>query len=91
MKQKNIIILIIVLLVALIFVSYINSNQVIDNSWESDDIQLLRHEIDGTYGCFGCSGPGKDPAMCIDPIMEMKPVEETSERYCNSDFEVIEK
>lgn len=59
-------------------------------SWKTDDIVLMQHETEGTYGCFGCSTPGEGPAMCIDPILEMKMVEETEQRYCNSDFEVVE-
>jgi hypothetical protein len=50
----------------------------------------MQHESEGYYGCFGCSTPGKGPAMCIDPILEMKKVEETEGRHCNSDFEVVE-
>ena len=57
--------------------------------WELDGIQLMRDETEGFYGCFGCSPAGSNPALCIDPIMEMKPVEETAEKYCNSEFEVI--
>jgi hypothetical protein len=61
----------------------------IDDAWKVDSIMLMRHEIDGRFGCFGCSAAGKTPALCIDPIMEMKPFIETSQRYCNSDFEII--
>lgn len=59
--------------------------------WELDGIQLMKHETEWYYGCFGCSVPsGNSPAMCVDPIMEMKAAEETGDRYCNSDFEVVE-
>jgi uncharacterized protein YggE len=61
-----------------------------EDSWRSDGIQLMQHESEGYYGCFGCSTPEEGPAMCIDPIHEMKKVGETEERYCNSNFEVIE-
>jgi hypothetical protein len=61
-----------------------------EDSWRSDGIQLMQHESEGYYGCFGCSTPGEGPAMCIDPILEMKKVEETEGRHCNSDFEVVE-
>ena len=62
----------------------------ISDSWKLDNIQLMQYETDVSFGCFGCSEPGEEPAICIDPIMEMKPVEETNERYCNSNFEVVE-
>lgn len=62
----------------------------INNSWRLDGIQLMQHESEGIYGCFGCSTPGKGPALCVDPIPEMKLREETYDRYCNEDFEVIE-
>lgn len=60
-------------------------------SWKLDGITLMQHSAEGYFGCFGC-GSAKDgqPAICIDPIMEMKLVEETAQRYCNEDFEVVE-
>ncbi len=65
--------------------------EVIDDAWRLDGIQLMQHETDGFYACFGCNVPkGNGPAMCIDPAPVMKPVEETAERYCDVDFEVIE-
>lgn len=57
--------------------------------WMYDGIHLLRHEVDGSYGCFGCSGAESDMPMCIDPIPEMKPVDETREMFCNSNFEIV--
>lgn len=62
----------------------------ISDAWMLDDIQLMRHETDGFFGCFGCSVTGEAQALCVDPSFEMKVVVETSERYCNSDFEVVE-
>jgi hypothetical protein len=59
--------------------------------WSSDDISLMRHETEGTYGCFGCSSAGSNPALCVDPIIEMKFVEESAERYCDAEFNVVEK
>jgi hypothetical protein len=58
--------------------------------WKLDGIDLMQHEIEGYFGCFGCSEPREGPALCIDPILEMKLVEETPERYCNSDFGIVE-
>jgi hypothetical protein len=64
----------------------------IDDSWRLDGIVLMQHETEEFYACFGCSSePVDGVAMCIDPISEMKLVEETAERYCNSEFEVVEK
>jgi hypothetical protein len=60
-----------------------------DDYWRQDGIQLLQHETEGFYGCFGCGTPDEGPAICIDPAPVMKQVEETSERYCNTDFEVV--
>jgi len=62
-----------------------------ENSWESDGIVLMQHESEGTYGCFGCSEGGDLPALCVDPIPEMKQVKETPERYCSGNFELIEQ
>ena len=90
MEKKETIILIIILLVALTIISINYNTKTNTYSWNGDSIQLMQHETEGTYGCFGCSQPGEGPAMCIDPIFEMKLVEETFERYCNLDFEVIE-
>ena len=91
MKKSYIILGIIILIAIILIFNYINNplqEETKDYSWQSDSIQLLRHEITGVYGCFGCSEPGESQALCIDPIIEMKPSEETAERYCNSDFEV---
>lgn len=62
----------------------------IDDSWKSDGIILMQHETEHSYGCFGCSTATDGPVMCVDPIMQMKPAEETPERHCNSNFEVVE-
>lgn len=62
----------------------------IEDSWRLDRIILMQHESEGSYGCFGCSTPQEGPAMCVDPIQAMKQVEETPQRYCNSDVEVVE-
>lgn len=65
--------------------------QISNNDWKDDGIGLRQHETEGFYGCFGCSTAKDGPALCIDPIFEMKSVEETEERHCSSDFKVIEK
>lgn len=58
--------------------------EVIKETWENDGIILMQSEQDGSYGCFGC-----DDEICVDPAPEMKPVNETEDRYCNYDFEVV--
>ena len=59
--------------------------------WELDGMELMQHETEGYYACFGCGVADEDgTALCIDPILEMKLVEETPERYCNDNFEVVE-
>jgi inhibitor of cysteine peptidase len=63
----------------------------ISQDWRNDGIELRQHETEGYYGCFGCSAATDGPALCIDPAIEMKPVEETEERHCSSDFEVVEQ
>jgi len=63
----------------------------IDDYWRLDGIELRQHETEKFYGCFGCNIPKKGPALCIDPVPEMKFVLETEDRHCNSDFEIIEK
>ena len=60
--------------------------EVIDDAWRLDDIQLMQHETERFYGCFGCGA-----TLCVDPIPEMKFVEETENRYCDNNFRVIEK
>jgi hypothetical protein len=61
-----------------------------DDFWRFDNIELMQHKTQGYYGCFGCSQPNEGPALCIDPIPEMKKVEETESRYCSENFEVVE-
>ena len=58
--------------------------------WQLDTITLMQHESEGYYGCFGCGIDKDGQALCIDPIIEMKPVQETSQRHCDSNFEVIQ-
>ena len=63
----------------------------INDYWRLDNINLMQHETEGFYGCFGCSEPVRgEPGLCIDPTIEMNFVDETSERYCGEDFEVVE-
>lgn len=57
----------------------------VEDFWRFDQIDLRQHETEKYYGCFGCGA-----TICIDPIPEMKAVNETEDRYCNSEFEVIE-
>ena len=78
------------IIVLILLVVLITGCTNIENSWEMDGIELRQHEVEGSYGCFGCNTPQEGPAMCIDPILEMKQIEETPQRYCNSNFEVIE-
>ncbi len=53
---------------------------------DEDGIILMKNKNTGVYGCFGCNNE-----FCVDPSSAMEQVEETSERYCSPDFEVIEK
>ena len=53
-------------------------------TWKNDQIILMQNSETGEYACFGC---GK--TMCIDPIPIMEQVEETLERHCNDDFEIV--
>ena len=89
MKKRIVLILIIVMLVVLatiLIFQYVSNKK---ESWKSDNIVLMQHETGGDYGCFGCSEPKEGQGLCIDPILEMKLVEETTERHCSSEFEVI--
>jgi hypothetical protein len=54
-------------------------------AWRLDGVVLMRHESEGWFGCYGC---GK--TLCVDPVVGMEVVEETAERYCSSEFEVVE-
>jgi len=53
--------------------------------WREDGIILMQNQKTGEYACFGCSD-----RLCIDPAPVMQPVEETQERYCNSNFKLVE-
>jgi len=57
-----------------------------DENVLDDGIFLMQHETEGFFGCFGC---GK--TICVDPVAEMKQVQETQERYCTEDLEIVEK
>jgi len=50
----------------------------------------MQHSTEKYYACFGCNTPKEGYALCIDPVMEMKLFEESSERYCDSEFNVID-
>ncbi|MBT4446039.1 hypothetical protein HOA92_04770 [archaeon] len=64
--------------------------EIIVNSWDTDSIELRQHETEGSYGCFGCSEAGITPALCVDPIMEMKSVKETPALHCDENFELVQ-
>ena len=53
--------------------------------WKLDDISLGQNDINGNYFCFGCNDE-----LCVDPIKETTFLEETLNKYCDSDFEVVE-
>ncbi len=45
----------------------------------------------GEIECFGCNeARGGEPALCKDPAPVVEQIPETTERYCNNDFQVIE-
>ncbi len=56
----------------------------IEEEWKSDGIILMQNEVENFFGCFGC---GKE--ICIDPVPEMKRINETKEMYCDSNFKII--
>lgn len=88
--KRNVIIGAVIILVVAAFIFYNNFNNSEEYNWQDDGIELMQHETDGFYACFGCNSPSGGRAMCIDPAPVMILVEETEERYCNNDFEVIE-
>lgn len=47
---------------------------------------LMQNKDSGEYSCFGCNG-----VMCVDPAPVMRMVQETDERYCDGDFNVVEE
>ncbi len=63
--------------------------EVIQYPWQLDGIVLMQHTTKGYYDCFGCSTSKEGPALCVDPILEMKKVNETLKIHCNSEFEVV--
>ena len=94
--RKSVIIGIIVVVVVLVLVLGLNSINVIkgtqtteDYDYQNDGVVLMQHESEGYFQCFGCGTLDGQPT-CIDPILEMKIVEETEERYCTSDFKLVE-
>lgn len=52
--------------------------------WKKDGVILMRNGETGDYNCFGCNDE-----LCVDPAPVMEPAEETSERHCSIDFEVV--
>ncbi len=65
--------------------------EIIDDAWRLDRMVLMQHEFEGYFACFGCKVSfGDESVICIDPIMGMKQVDETFERYCGEGFEVVE-
>ena len=54
-------------------------------TWENDGIILMQNSETGQYACFGCGKP-----LCIDPAPIMKIVNETLQKYCSDEFEIIE-
>ena len=52
--------------------------------WKLDRVDLMVHDVTGAIGCFGCSD-----TLCADPTIDMTKVEETAERYCSSEFEIL--
>jgi hypothetical protein len=61
----------------------------IEDAWRLDAIGLMQHRTEGWLACFGCSTATDGQAICIDPVQEMVNMEETEERHCNNDFEVV--
>lgn len=58
-------------------------------NWKNDGISLLQNLDTWKYACFGCSVSAK-ANRCVDPPPRiMKLVNETPDRYCNQEFEVI--
>jgi hypothetical protein len=80
----------IIVVIVIIGAVVLYSSGMLFYDWRSDGIQLMQHETEGTYGCFGCNAPVGGPGFCVDPVSAMKAVEETPERYCNLNFEVVE-
>jgi hypothetical protein len=63
-----------------------------DTTWENDGIRLAIVKETGEYACFGCNtAESGGVALCIDPVIDaIEFVDETSGRYCNNNFEVVE-
>ena len=72
-------------LLFLVFILFLVSCSPQTYDYHDDQVILMQHESEGYYGCFGCG-----EILCIDPVMEMKQVEESKEKYCNKDFEIVE-
>jgi len=94
--RKSVIIGLVVLIAVVIFgiLLLINSSkenlEIDEYDYMDDGIILMQHEVEGFYGCFGCGTNNDGIALCIDPALEMKMVEEMGDRYCGKDFEVVE-
>ena len=96
--RKSVIIgiIVVVVVIAAIVILGLNSINVIKGTqtisgydYQDDGIVLMQHESEGYFQCFGCGTLDGQPT-CIDPILEMKSVEESDERYCTSDFKLVE-
>jgi hypothetical protein len=56
--------------------------------YKLDSIQLMKHSSEGYYGCFGCNQGADGMGLCVDPVKEMVPAEETPRLYCDSEFKL---
>lgn len=59
-------------------------NFVEDIDWREDGISMMREPDTLEESCFGCG-----MAMCIDPGPMMIFVDESEERHCNYNFEIV--
>lgn len=58
-------------------------------TWKNDQIFLMQILETGNYACFGCSVSAK-ANRCVDPALNiMKPANETIDRHCNQEFEIV--
>lgn len=69
-----------------------DSDEPIDETpfWVGDAMTLMRSDVSGRYGCYGCIEPSEDlPGVCADPSPDMRSAEESEDRYCGAGFTVV--
>lgn len=92
MKKKYWFLMLIAILLLIFVILIINSIRIIRNTqttssgddWLNDGVILMKDKETGDISCFGC---GK--TICKDPTMFWEKIDETENRHCGDNFDVV--